>query len=272
MPIKFVEDTLDNVVEPLRQFYQEVNGKFQLSVEGVKPLSEFNTVHGALAKERNDHKLVKEKLLTYTPFGEVADLQAKFDRITELEAAAAGKLDEAGINKLVESRLTTKLAPIEREKQQLATKITELETTNQAYVAKEKQRHIKDALRDAVKKMEGFQDTAMEDAELLAERVFEVAEDGRVTAKDGVGCTPGIEPAVWLTEMQSKRPHWWGPSSGTGAPGNRTGGGVGGPNPWSADGWNMTEQGKVLKENRTRAEQLAKSAGTVIGGPRPIKK
>ncbi|QFR59625.1 hypothetical protein P6F33_gp24 [Pseudomonas phage Quinobequin-P09] len=98
--------------------------------------------------------------------------------------------------------------------------------------------------------------------------MLEVNEEGKVVTRDGVGVTPGIDATVWLTEMQSKKTHWWGPSQGGGAGGNRSGSG-GGANPWSADGWNMTEQGRILKENRSRAEQMAKSAGTTIGGPRP---
>ena len=55
----------------------------------------------------------------------------------------------------------------------------------------------------------------------------------RIT-RDNVGVTPGIDPAVWLSEIQAKRPHWWGEMVGTGA------------------------------------EQMAKSAGTFIGGGKPL--
>jgi hypothetical protein len=34
----------------------------------------------------------------------------------------------------------------------------------------------------------------------------------------------------------------------------------------------MTEQGRMIKENRAKAEQMAKSAGTTIGGGRPKPK
>jgi hypothetical protein len=43
-------------------------------------------------------------------------------------------------------------------------------------------------------------------------------------------------------------------------------------NPWTADNWNMTEQGKIYTSDPSRAEQLAKAAGTTVGGPRPAKK
>jgi hypothetical protein len=81
----------------------------------------------------------------------------------------------------------------------------------------------------------------------------------------------GIEPEAWLTDLQTKRAHWWGPSSGGGAGGNR--GGVDtSNNPFSHEHWNMTEQGKLVRENRAKAEQLAKLAGTTIGGQKPAAK
>jgi hypothetical protein len=78
---------------------------------------------------------------------------------------------------------------------------------------------------------------------------------------------------VWLTEMQAKRPHWWGTTSGGGSRGNNgSGGPPSGNNPFSREHWNMTEQGKLIRTNRVRAEQLAKSAGTKIGGGMPALK
>jgi hypothetical protein len=123
------------------------------------------------------------------------------------------------------------------------------------------------AVRGAASKLKVV-DSAVEDVTLLAERLFTIDETGAVVTKDNVGVTPGISADVWLTDMQAKRPHWWGPSQGGGAGGNR-GGNSGVTNPWSKDAWNLTEQGRIYKENSGKAEQLAKAAGTTIGGPKP---
>jgi hypothetical protein len=40
-------------------------------------------------------------------------------------------------------------------------------------------------------------------------------------------------------------------------------------NPWSRLGWNLTAQGRVLKNDPARAERLAKSARSFIGATRP---
>jgi len=267
MALKAILDSIDDLPEEVKKEYVEKNGKFELQVEGMKTQADVDRLQGALTKERNDHKTVRERLGLLGD-RKIEDVLQILDRVPELEAAAAGKLDETKLNELVEGRIKTKLAPVEREKGQLAQRVQELSGVLEQYQTKEKVRTIHDAVRDAVGKAQGFQSSAVEDALLYAERMLEVGEDGRVTTRDGVGVTPGIEASVWLSEMQAKKAHWWGPSQGGGAGGNRSGAGTGG-NPWSAEGWNMTEQGRILKENRSRAEQLAKSAGTSIGGPRP---
>jgi hypothetical protein len=106
---------------------------------------------------------------------------------------------------------------------------------------------------------------------LLSDRVFEVEEGtNRVVTKDNVGVTPGIDPSVWFTDIQKTRPHWWGPSQGGGAGGNRGGAGDTSVNPFSHANWNLTEQGRLVQADRAKADQLAKAAGTTVGGPRPI--
>lgn len=267
MSLKAILESLENVPEQFHELYTEKNGRWELTgIEGVKTQADIDRLQSALSKERNDHKQTRDR---YAVLGdrEPDEIIGILDRIPELEAAAEGKIDEDKLSELVEARLKTKLAPVEREKAGLVTKLAELTGTVEQYQLRERTRTIHDEVRRAATSSKVLPE-ALEDALMLAERVFEVDEDGRVTAKDGVGCTPGVDPVVWLSELQSKRPHWWGPSHGGGAQGN-TRGGASGSNPWSHEGWNMTEQGRILVENRTRAEQLAKSAGTTIGGPKP---
>ena len=270
MPIKAIVPTLDEVEEPFRSLYTERNGQFEITgIEGMRTQADVDRIQSGLIKERNDHKTLKERwapLASHDP----ADILAKLDRYPELEQAAKGKLDENQIEEIVGKRLNSKIAPIERERDQLKVQLTEREHTIQQYEARERQRTIFDKVREAGVSAKILPE-AMEDALLLAERVFEVAEDGRVVTRDNVGVTPGIEASVWLTEMQSKRPHWWGPSSGGGARGS-SGAGGGNANPWSAEHWNLTEQGKIYTANPTKAEQMAKSAGTTIGGRKPEAK
>lgn len=275
MALKAIVDSLEGLDEHVAGLYTQRGDKFELGVEiqgieGIKTFTDFNRLNEALRKERTDHKTIRER---YAPLGElkVEDILSVFDKLPELEAAAAGgKVDDAKIESIVEGRLKSKLSPIERELAAAREENTLLKGTVGQYEQKEIQRTIGDSVRQASSKMKVV-DTAIEDVTLLAERIFTIDESGKVVAKDNVGCTPGISPEVWLNEMQQKRPHWWGPSAGGGAGGSR-GGSNFASNPWSAEGWNMTQQGQVYSENPAKAEQMARSAGTTIGGPRPVSK
>lgn len=274
MALKAILDSIDDLPEDVKKEYVERNGRYELQVEisgdiGVKSYTDFNNLNRALKKERDDHKAVRERI-SLLGDRDINDVVAQLDRIPELEAAAAGKIDDEKINQIVETRVRTKIAPVERERDTLRNQLGEHQKTLEEMSKKERTRMVHDAVRQAAAQVKVLPE-ALEDALLLAERVFEISEDGKVITKDGVGATPGVEASVWFTDMQAKRPHWWGPSAGSGAMGNR-GSGNGGPNPWSADGWNMTEQGRIYRENPTRAEQLAKAAGTTIGGQRPKPK
>lgn len=267
MAIKAIVDKLEDVPEQYRDLYTERNGKFEVTgVEGFRTEADVTRLSVALTKERDDHKKTKG---TWSVLGErkPEEVIAALDRIPELEAAAAtGKFDEVKVNELVEKRIGAKTGPLDRQLKTLATQLAEKDQLLSAYQLKERTRSIHDSVREAVAKTQGFQASAMEDALMLAERMFEVNEEGKVVTKEGCGVTPGIEATVWLTEMQQKRAHWWGPSQGGGAGGNVGNGADRSVNPWSAEGWNLTEQGKIFTQNPTRAEQMARSAGVPVYG------
>lgn len=276
MALKAVVENLDELDEALRSEYKEVIDpatkakSYVLDIENVQALPDVSRLSTALTKERTEHKNTKNKFAPFSALGDPAEVQAKLDRIPELEAAAEGKLDDAKINGIVETRIKTKLAPLERELGTLRTTVAEKDKVIEGFTAKERSRMISGSVSKAAREMKVL-DTAVEDVELYGERLFEVQEDGSVVTKDGVGVTPGLTAKQWLEDMQGKRPHWFGATAGGGAGGGK-GGGSTGPNPFSAEGWNVTEQGNLLRSDRAKAERLAKAAGTTIGGPRPKAK
>lgn len=264
--LKAILDSLEGVDAHFHSLYTERNGKFELTgIEGVKTQADIDRLQTALTKERNDHKVLRDK---FAPLGDrkIEDVLATLDKVPELEAAAKGNLDEGKINEIVEGRLKSRTAPLERQLQAVTGQLTEASALVQKFQQETTQRTIADSVRTAASKLKVV-DTAVEDVILLGERLFTVDESGSVVTKDGVGVTPGIAADVWLTDMQTKRPHWWGPSVGGGSQGSRSGGV--GSNPWSKDSWNMTEQARVYRENPAKADQLAKAAGTKVGGSRP---
>ena len=274
MALKAVIENLDDVAEDLRAEYKEtVDPKtkakvFVLDLEGfdslpsVRKLKDENGQHRIAARDAN--ALVAK----FKAFGEPDEVLAKLDKLPELEAAAEGKLDDAKINTIVETRVKTKLAPLERELGQAKTRVTELEGVNSQLTQAEVRRKVTGAVGRAARDLKVL-DSATEDVELYAERLFEVDTDGNVVTKDNVGVNPGLSPKAWLEDMQAKRPHWWPATSGGGAGGGKGGAGFAN-NPWSGEHWNMTEQGNVMKADRARAERMAKAAGVpMVGGVRP---
>lgn len=196
-------------------------------------------------------------------------MQSQLDRIGELELLTKDK-DPAAIEALVETRIKSRLAPIERERDQLKTTVAEKDGIISGYEGEKRTRAIHDTIRTAAGKL-GLLPSALDDALLYGERVLEVDASGNVVTKDNVGVTPGLSPEVWLGDLKNTRSHWWGQTQGGGG----TGGGGGNRfpnNPFSAEHWNLTEQGKAIKADRAKAEQMAKSAGTTIGGPKPAAK
>lgn len=278
MVLKDVHDKQEDIPEAFRELYTEKNGKWECTgIQGMKTQADVDRVQTGLTKEREDHKATKGKLAVW---GDMVhdDVVATLDRVPELEAAAKGKLDEAQIEEIVTRRvdgtIKSKLAPVERELKTVTAERDELKGENVKFLAANVTRTIHKTVRAALVESKVLPD-AHEDALLLADRVFEVREDDKaIVTRDQVGVTPGLDPTGWLAEIQPRRRHWWPESVGGGAKGSGGGGGgFGGKNPWSYEGWNMTEQGRFIREHgRERADSMAKAAGTVIGGKKPAPK
>lgn len=271
MQLKLKLTTLEGLDPAFHELYTEQADKTYLltGVEGMKTQGDIDKVTAALVKERADHKALKEKFALLGDQDPV-DLLAQLDRIKELEAAAAGKIDEAKINEIVEGRLRTKLGPIERENKQLKDQLSAEQQLSTELKTKDKKRTIHDVARTAAIKL-GVIPEALDDILLYADSVLDLTEDNRVITRDQVGVTPGVDPEVWLTEMQQKKRYWW-PNSQSGGSTGSGSGGISGDNPWTAAGWNITKQTEILTADPKRAEQMARSAGTFVGGPRPQQK
>lgn len=265
MGLKIKVETLDDVDSKYCDLYTEKDGAFVLTgIEGMKTDEDVSRLQTALNKERADHKATKK---LFEPLGgrKIEDVVAELDRIPELEAAAKGA---GNVDELVEAKLAAKLKPLERERDKYKKDFEEATAQVAQYQGKERARVVQDAVRAAIGKQTGFQSSAIEDALIIGERIFEIDDAGNVVTKDGVGVTPGVSAEVWLTEVQNTRPHWWAASQGGGAGGNRGGVNTEG-NPWTAAHWNMTKQGRIYAQDPVKAEQLAKAAGTTIGGAKP---
>lgn len=261
-------EKVDDIPEPFRPLYEERGGKQILTrITGIATQADVTRVNRALESEKTEKARYKSQWDNFFGDKKPDDIKAQLDRIPELETIAASKnINDEKLNELADNRARSKIAPLERENNDLKSKLTDQAAVIERFEAQERTRTIHDSLR-AVASKANVIDTAMEDVLMLAERVFEINDAGEVVTKDIPGQTLGLRPDVWLTEMKAKRPHWWPASKGGGAGGGV--GGAGGDNPWSHSGWNLTKQGQIVRESGEKARQLAAAAGTTVGGQRP---
>ena len=259
-----------DVPSEVKYLYKEVDGEWCITPQSeFKTISDVSRVQEGARKEREDHKATKEALKKFGTL-DAEGLQEKMDRLEELESVSDGADTDDKINQRVEAKLKVKEAAHKRELLALSTQLEETNGTLKTYQQRETQRTISDTIVKAATQAKVLPEV-ISDAKALASMLFEVDDTGAVIAKEGSGLELGTTPELWLAERKTTSPYWWPESQGAGAKGGK-GAGAGGLNPFSADGWNLTAQGEMLKTNRTQAENLARSAGTSIGGPRPIAK
>lgn len=270
--IKMEYDKETDIPEAHKELYTERDGKWLLTQVEGGGYDNFARITEAHRKEKEDHKSTKAKYskLNGRNVDELLQRDSEYD---ELKLKAENNnLDETKIEQMVGLRLKSKVAPLERENNELKTKLATIEDENTALKGKEVSRKIRDHIRSAATKLK-VTDTALEDVEILGARLFELDDTGRVVAKENVGVTPGIDAEMWLSDQREKKPHWFPGNVGGGSGGGRGGNGSGAGNPWSHDGWNLTEQGKILREDRAKAERMAAMHGVTLTNPkRPAKK
>jgi len=276
MKLRAVYNTADEIPEVFRELYTEVKGKYELTeVEGIKTIEDVKRVTEALNKERNEHKATKEKYVA--PWGDrdPAVEIPKLDLIPELEAKAKdGKLDETKIESIVTARINAVKTPLEQQLKRLKDDYEAALAQVRNYETKEKTRMIHDTVREIAAKANVLKEAyATPDSALLmlAERQLEVNSEGAVVTKEGGGVLAGLLPDVWINEVLEKHTYLRPFSAGGGAGGSGAGGHVG-KNPFSRENWNVTEQGKLYRENPTKAEQLMKAAGCPRLGVMPPEK
>lgn len=273
-PLEIQYDNLSLVPEAFRPLYAEKDGKAVLTaINGIKTVADVNNLQEALRKERSDHAAVKAQLTPWATLGKKPEeILGQLDRIKELELAAEGKIDEKKINEMAESRAAQKVGPIERQLRDTTTTLETVTKERDTFRDQLYRRDMSDSVRGIATEMKVLP-TAIADVEMFAQFALERQEDGSFITKSGIsGVTPGLDPRGLLKEMQKHRPHWWPASAGGGAGGGMNG--INGDkNPWSAEHWNVTAQGKIVNDlGMAKGEELAKAAGSFIGATKPAKK
>lgn len=260
----------DDIPENAKEYYTKEGDEWILTGVNGGGKKNIDRLTTSLDKERKDHKGTKEKFskLNGLDVDEILQRNSEYDELK----LRAEKIDDGKIDEIVNVRIKNKLAPLERENAELKGKVTNYENEVTELKGKETNRKIKGALSKAALAAKVINE-AIGDVEDIGARLFEVTEDGQVVSRDNVGLTPGITPEMWLQDLQDKKPYWFPGNVGGGANGSRGSQGAGGKNPWSHEGWNLTEQGKILRDNPEKAGRMAAMHGVDLKAPRrPAKK
>jgi hypothetical protein len=274
MKLKLVYGTQEDIPNGYEALYTEKDGKWHLTgVEGMKTSEDISRLTESLRKEREDHKKVKDVLAKLGgPDLDADALVEKLDEYEELklrvESGEGGKIDDKKVEELVEQRVQRRLAPVERERDRLKTRNTELETENGTLKGTITRGTVESELRRHA--TEGKVVTsALDDILDIGANIFEVAEDGAVVTRQGLRNVPaGVTPDVWLSDMKEKRPHWWPASQGGGAGGGSKDGGTT-SNPWTKDNWSIEAQAQLVRTDPGKADRMAKAAGVHVGAMSP---
>lgn len=285
MPVKLktIYEKQEEIPEGFGELYAERNGKFELTaVEGVKTQADVDRVNDALKKERNDHKLAKDKLQAFGDIdpATIPVLKEELDEAKSQLAAvtAEGKDKIEAVQAQIDAAINRAVGPVTRDKDALA---RQLEAANKKVVEKDaeinvvkqerQQERIRNTIRDAVIAAKVVP-TAIDDAVLVGETMFELV-DGKLVTKGDNGLTPGLSPKEWAKDMEEKRPHWYPTSVGGGAQGGKGGGNMSlKDNPWSVAGWNLTKQGQVVKDlGPEKAADMAARVGSKLGATKATK-
>lgn len=267
MNLKYEYEAIGDVPKGFEELYTERDGKAVLTgVEGLKTPKDVDTLQEALRKERTDHKGLKEKFKVWGDL-DPDEVLTKLDEYPTLKELADNQGDVEGkVNSLLEKKIAQVKAPLERELGLLKTQSAELQAERDLLATSISRKELTDQIKTAAINA-GVAPTAVDDVVIIASNHFEL-QDGKAVIKENAPLTQGLGTQDYFAEMQNHKPHWWPASKGGGA--NGSGGSPGGgDNPFSKDGWNMTRQGQLYKENPQRAERLAEAAGTKIGGTRP---
>ena len=248
MPLKFKIAKKEDVPAEQASLYVEKEGIFVLDVEGAvarEKLEEFRTNNINLQNQLKAFEGV-----------DVEKAKELLQKQKELEDANLIKSGDLG--KIIEKQLSPIKAELDKERG----RANQLQAQLEAFT-------LSTSLQGIGAKS-GVRATALMDLQARAARVFKVV-DGKIVAFEADGqirqSKDGYTPLTldeWVEELRSEAPHLFEQNSGGGASGNGSGGAGlthGQKNPWAKETRNLTEQGRITRENPQLAQRLRAAAG-----------
>jgi hypothetical protein len=276
MPLKAVLDSLDDIPEAQREFYDEDGGKFVLQLDDIDSHPKVINLKTAHEKTKQDRRRVLDEVKTLKEkyssvpedfnaeeYVQLKELKAELDKGGTTPEDKTKNAEAVAARKMLEQKITAIEAKHTNAVKALEAKLASKET----FIAK---LLIDDGLTKAL--MDGGVDPKLlKAAKAMLRENVKVTEDG-----DG-DYSAIVETDMGSVDVQKFVSDWIssdegkvfvvpakGADAGTGTGKQGTGNKSNEPNPWSKDTWNLTQQGQLLMTDRAKAEKLAKAAGKTI--------
>lgn len=227
--------------------------------------------------ERNKQQILDEKKQSDQKLkeleGSLTSLQAAFgDRTPEDVKAMMDRLEGDEMARLAAEGKTEELVKKHKEKweadqksklQALQSQLDEMNETNQKLSEQLTSELVDNRALQAASKV-GAIPESMDVVKMLAKSAWKL-EDGEPVLRDKNGeIVTGKSGAMSFEEwadgpLREAHPYLFPQPKGGGAQGNN-GSGSSGKNPWAKDSFNLTEQGRITREDPAKAERLQKEA------------
>ncbi len=276
MPLAAIIEDKTAIPAGLESFYTESDGKFVLQVDGMKLQSDFDNYAEALKKRFTDAAadFSKNKGTDISRDDVAAMIK---DGFANFQPPAPGAKPNGDGGDPPGGDVAARLHDLERNAAKSEETITKLTEERDAALGASRSTTIKNALNSAAQKA-GATPEGISNLVTLVESNFEITQDGQVVTKlDSKETSPNTKPDDFFSAAARDKQYrmFWPASQGAGADtdtgGPGAGGDLGGDNPWTIKGWNLTKQGHIYKKDSVEAERLAKAAGVKLGAVAGIR-
>lgn len=253
MSLKTYINNLEEVPESLHDYYHEDGDGFRLDLEGQQ---DRNELKNKLGEFRNNNKALKEQLEAY---------QARFAELEEVDPAEIKKamkahkeakdkqmLPASEVDRLLKERLTEAQSKSQKELEEAKSLASQLSMQMS-------QMMIEKNITEAVQQVGQLQKGALSDVLHRAKIEMDWVDGGLVERSTGLS----VEATNWAETLFKNSPFFFQPNTGVGSRGSSKGSNT--PNPFMAgDTFNLTEQGRLIRENPNEAMKMAREAGVEL--------
>lgn len=213
----------------------------------------------------NNTKLLQEKQRLESLYQGI-DPEAAKEAFKQLESLKEKEMFDKG---KFEELLEAKSRPYKDQVKVLSERAALAEKRAAELQSAFQERQIKDQVLGEIMKIASPKKNTAEIIEMAVEKVWSFDEEGRMVPREGGKVLYGksgdevMTPAEWGARfVDSQRGNLFEDHTGGGSPRSATTSGVASKNPWAkGEGWNLTHQMQIARENPTLAAKLQAQAG-----------